>query len=329
MPTLLIYGATGYTGRLACDHAHRIGLDFIIAGRTEAKLRALATLLKVPYKVVDVADGARLDSSMADIHILLNCAGPFSATAEFLMKACIRNKVHYLDVAAEMISYRMAEQLHEQALDAGVMLLPGCGGSVTMFSSITSYVLENIDRVTDIEVALHVSGPMSRGSAISASQSVTNICLQRRSGALVEADSNCPSQFDFLNGRGSVSCHPVTLPDLITLWRSTGIPNIRAFVFMSGTSFPGGDLEDLPDGPSLQQRNENPYQSAVRITCADGTQRTAVLHTVNGYTFTAMASVEAARRILDTQVSAGFQTPMDVFGVSFVETISGSRILDG
>jgi short subunit dehydrogenase-like uncharacterized protein len=38
MKKLLIYGATGYTGRLTAEHAKALGLPFTIAGRDGTRL---------------------------------------------------------------------------------------------------------------------------------------------------------------------------------------------------------------------------------------------------------------------------------------------------
>lgn len=99
-------------------------------------------------------------------------------------------------------------------------------------------------------IALHVSGPMSRGSAIGASQSVTSTCLQLRGGVLVGQGCGNTIVLDFHDGEGDVDCFPATLPDLIPLWRSTGIANIKCFLYVSGTAFPSGDLDELPGEPS-------------------------------------------------------------------------------
>jgi short subunit dehydrogenase-like uncharacterized protein len=52
------------------------------------------------------------------------------------------------------------------------------------------------------------------------------------------------------------------------------------------------------------------------------------LHTVNGYDFTPMASVEAARRALKGEARGGFQTPASLLGNAFVYTICNSEIRD-
>jgi len=145
-------------------------------------------------------------------------------------------------------------------------------------------------------------------------------------GILVSQDPGSTRDFDFDDGRGELSCFPITLPELITIGKSTGIANVRTYVHASDAAFPTGDISLLPDGPSAEQRMASPYHASAAVTSSDGTVRRAALHTVNGYTFTPIASVEAARRVLGGQFRSGFQTPADVFGYTFVESIAGSSI---
>ncbi|KAI0458088.1 hypothetical protein F5B21DRAFT_461262 [Xylaria acuta] len=328
MGKLIIYGATGYTGRLACQHANSLGLQFVLGGRSPAKLAELAAQLTAPYIVFGVDDHDTIALALEDVKVLLNCAGPFGETAGPLMSACIEKGVHYLDVSAELYSYQLAETLGEEARRSGVMLLPGCGGSVSMLGCLVLHALRSAEHAVSIDVALCVAGPMSRGSAISAATSLSPDCLQRRDGSLVQQDINNTKHFDFDDGQGPVACFPVTLPDLITIWKSTGVSDIRTFVRISAGSFPTTDLAALPDGPTAEQRRTNPYHASVIITDQDKSTRCAVLHTVNGYTFTGIASVEAANRVLTEEVKGGFQTPAVVFGEDFVESVAGSQIVD-
>ncbi|KAK5169682.1 uncharacterized protein LTR77_005660 [Saxophila tyrrhenica] len=325
MADLMIYGATGYTGRLICEQAKKTGLRFTIAGRSEDKLRDLARTLEVPYEAFDLA-ATSPNGHLASLIVLLNCAGPFSRTASVLMDACIRCKVHYLDVSAELDSYLLARERGELAEKAGIMLVPGCGGSVAMLGGLVAHATRTSMNPASIDIALHVSGPMSRGSAVSAAESVTAGCLKLDGAALVPQDATKNAWFDFGDGRGLVSCFPATLPDLITLHKQTGAGNIHTFVNASADAFPTGDVALLPDGPDSAQRAASPYHAAVRVVDKDGSSRQARLHMVNGYTFTAIAAVEAARRILSGEASAGWQTPVGLFGNDYIHAVPGSYI---
>ena len=110
MAPLLIYGATGYTGRMTSEQAQSVGLDFVLAGRTEPKLKELASQLDVSYYVFDLNDIAVLDSVLQDTAVIINYAGPFIQTVRPIMEACIRTSTHYLDISAEIESYQQAER---------------------------------------------------------------------------------------------------------------------------------------------------------------------------------------------------------------------------
>jgi hypothetical protein len=147
----------------------------------------------------------------------------------------------------------------------------------------------------------------------------------RVDGKLVTVDGSIQT-FDF--GQGTVDSFQVTLPDLITIWRATGVPNIETFVHTTGDGFPQGDLSALPDGPTEEERRANRYQAVVEVTDADGTVVRSILDTVNGYSFTAIAVAEAGRRVLAGEVRPGFQTPAGLFGNGFAETIADTTIID-
>jgi short subunit dehydrogenase-like uncharacterized protein len=326
MTKLMIYGATGYTGRMVAEHAKAAGTPVVLAGRSQGPLSTVASELGVEYRVFGLADPTVIDQALTDVAVILNCAGPFMRTADVLIRASIRNGVHYIDTAAELDSYRLAERLDGEAKTAGVMLLPGGGGSVAMLGSLAGHAVAHVRDPRSIRIALNVSSGLSRGSAMSATENLTVETLQRLDGKLVSRSVSDIRGFDF--GRGPVDCFPVTLPDLITIWRATGVADIETFVHVTGDGFPQGDLTLLPDGPTEEERLANRYQAAVEVTDAQGKVSRSRLDTVNGYTFTAIAAAEAGRRVLAGEAQSGFQTPARLFGNGFAETIADTTIVD-
>jgi short subunit dehydrogenase-like uncharacterized protein len=326
MPALMIYGATGYTGRMAAEHAAAAGLNPILAGRDGARLAQLAAGLGVDYRAFGLDDPASVDEAISDVAVLVNCAGPYLRTAPPLMTAAIRAGVHYLDIAAELDSYRLAEELDGQAQTTGAMLLPGSGGSVAMLGCLAGHASERVTNPRRIQIALHVSGSMSRGSAVSANENLTTDCLMRADGKLTPRSPRDVLEFDF--GDGYVPCTAATLPDLVTIWRATNVPNIETYVHVSGDAFPEGDLSALPDGPTEEQRHKNRYQASVAVEDQHGAIVHSLLDTVNGYTFTPLASAEAARRVLGGEHLPGFHTPAELFGNRFAQTIADTTIRD-
>lgn len=324
MSTLLIYGATGYTGRMAAQHAKALGLDFEIAGRDRPSLAAFAEVLGVPFRVF--ATDSQASASLSGISVLLNFAGPFAQTADALMCACIKAGVDYLDITAEINMYRLAERLGAQAAEAGVMLLPGVGWDVVPTDSLAVHVAQRVDHPVALQIALQVPGSMSRGSAKSVSEIIGAGVLARVQGELIATPEAAPRHFDF--GEGPVLCVPLSFGDLVTAWHSTGIPNIAMFVHIAGDAFPQGDLSQLPDGPTAQERDTHRARAVVEVTGAQGTVARSVIETVNGYSYTPLAAIEAARRVLAGERQPGFATPARVFGGGFAQSIAGTTVTD-
>ncbi|TWE05784.1 short subunit dehydrogenase-like uncharacterized protein [Pseudomonas sp. AG1028] len=324
MKTLLIYGATGYTGRMAAERAKALGLTFEIAGRTVDRLEDLAAQVDVPYRVFGAA--AQAAEALDGVDVLLNFAGPFAQTAEALMRACMQADVDYLDITAEINAYRLAERLGAQAAEAGVMLLPGVGWDVVPTDCLAMHVAQRVAKPRALSIALQVPGSMSRGSAMSVSEIIGAGLLARVNGELVATPDAQPRQFDF--GDGPVTCQPLSFGDLVTGWHSTGIPNIAMFVHISGDAFPEGDLSQLPDGPSADERDAHRARAVAEVTASDGSVARSMIETVNGYSYTPLAAIEAARRVLNGERKPGFATPARIFGGGFAESIAGTTITD-
>ncbi|MVA22126.1 hypothetical protein GOZ94_24650 [Agrobacterium vitis] len=328
MSTLMIYGAAGYTGGMAAEHAAAAGLRLLLGGREKDRqaLEVLASRIGGEVRIFRLDNPAEIRAGLTDVTVVLNAAGPFMNTAEPLMSAAIASGFHYLDFSAELDTYREALALDARARAAGVMLLPGSGGSVAMLGCLAAHAVRRIDDPLKISIALEVAGAMSRGSATSASQNIAPDTLQLVDGELVSRSPDDVRDFNF--GNGPRSSFPVTLPDLVTIHNATGVLNIETFVHISAGSFPSGDIKHLPTGPTREERDANRYHAAVEVTGAAGTVVRSLLDTVNGYTFTSMAAVEAARRVIAGEVRLGFQTPASLFGPGFAETIADTRIVD-
>jgi len=78
----LLYGASGYTGKLIVEEALKRGLNPILAGRDENKLQQLTQGNNLQYRVFDLSKRVTIAEYLKDVEVVLHCAGPFSATAK-------------------------------------------------------------------------------------------------------------------------------------------------------------------------------------------------------------------------------------------------------
>jgi short subunit dehydrogenase-like uncharacterized protein len=89
----MIYGANGYTGRLLVRLAKKRGLQPILAGRSQ-EVETLAKEHHFKSKIFSIDDVSHIASQIAGATLVVNCAGPFSKTAEKMMKACLKTSAH-------------------------------------------------------------------------------------------------------------------------------------------------------------------------------------------------------------------------------------------
>jgi short subunit dehydrogenase-like uncharacterized protein len=323
-PALLIYGATGYTGRLVAEEAARSGLDVAVAGRDRSRVDALGELLGVPGRVFSLDDPAVVRDELRGVRVVLNVAGPFEHTAGPLIDAAILEGVHYLDTTAEFATFALAEERSAAAAAAGVMLLPGVGWDVVPSDAVAVHAAARTPHPVALRVALKVTGGFSRGSVSSAAGIADLAGLVRAGGELVRNTEPVPAVADF--GDGPEDVVPVPMGDLVTAPHSTGIGDIQVFMRADGAIPAPGD--EIPEGPSAAERLDGRYWALAEVTDRDGSVVRSVIETPTGYTYTQLAAVESARRVLAGQHLPGFQTPSTAFGPELATSISDSRITD-
>jgi len=323
-PALIVYGATGYTGRLIAEEAARTGVDVVVAGRDPAKVDALSVRLGVPGRAFSLDDPAAVREQIRGSRVVLNVAGPFSETAEQLIDASIAEGVHYLDTTAELAIYQLAEERSAAAAAAGVTLVPGVGWDVVPSDAVAVHAAARTPHPARLRIALKVTGGFSRGSVSSAAGIADVFGLVRAAGQLVTKADPTPATFDL--GAGAEEFGPVPMGDLVTARHSLGLGDIEVFMRADGAIPTPG--EELPEGPTEAERLEGRYWALAEVTDEDGSVVRSVIETPTGYTYTALSAVEAARRALVADLPAGFQSPSSAFGADLAASIADSFITD-
>lgn len=129
---VIVYGASGYTGRLVCEYLREYNIPFIAAGRSADKLHA-AMQANVPgietasYEVVEVEHSVKaLTELFKGASVVLNTVGPFAKFGPEVVQACLAAKCHYTDTTGEQDwLITLDEQYGQKFADAGLLLSPG------------------------------------------------------------------------------------------------------------------------------------------------------------------------------------------------------------
>jgi short subunit dehydrogenase-like uncharacterized protein len=82
------------------------------------------------YRIFGATDKNEIAKNLTDIKLVVNLAGPFVLTNQTFIKACIETKTHYIDIAGEYLEFESAFAFHEEAKQAGIMIMPGAGFGV-------------------------------------------------------------------------------------------------------------------------------------------------------------------------------------------------------
>jgi short subunit dehydrogenase-like uncharacterized protein len=125
---VVLYGATGHTGRFIAAEMVRRGWSPVLAGRNIETISALAAELGADAKAALADDPQALDNLLADADAVINAAGPFGDTSPHLIEAAIRAAIPYFDVTAEpFVANDMFESYADCASETGTIVAPAFG----------------------------------------------------------------------------------------------------------------------------------------------------------------------------------------------------------
>ena len=128
---VVVYGASGYTGRLICEYLREFNVPFIAAGRDKARIAEV--LDKVPgidtvaHEIVEVEHQvAPLTELLSGARVVCNTVGPFAQHGGEVVEACIATGCHYLDTTGEQDWLIQCDEVYGQRMaDKGLLLSPG------------------------------------------------------------------------------------------------------------------------------------------------------------------------------------------------------------
>lgn len=335
----MIYGATGYTGELIAKEAITQNQNPILAGRNPEKVTALAKELGLTSKNFALESVSQIAAELADVDLVIHCAGPFEFTAEVMMKACIESKTHYLDITGELDIFELAASMHEQAKAAGVVLCPGVGFDVIPTDCVAAQLKAQLPDATHLKLGFDSRSRMSRGTAKTSARRIGEGGSVRKDGKIVTVPLAYKAEkIDF--GGGEKLAMTIPWGDVSTAYHSTGIGNIEVFIpaspklvsrmrkmnwlrwlfrmeFMKNWLMKKIDAQ--PAGPKDEERAK--YYTWVwgEARNAKGDVVTLRKQVLNGYTLTAKGAVTMAAHVLSKPQSGGFTTPSQLYGADLVE----------
>jgi short subunit dehydrogenase-like uncharacterized protein len=132
---LVLFGATGFTGRLVAEHLQRTlapDVRWALAGRDATRLAqvrdAIGAPPDLPLRVADARDAAALGTLVREARAVITTVGPYQTHGAALVTACAEAGTDYVDLCGEPLwMHSMIPRLEAPARASGARIVFSCG----------------------------------------------------------------------------------------------------------------------------------------------------------------------------------------------------------
>ena len=343
----MIYGAYGYSGELIAREAKSRGLRPTLAGRDAAKTKALAEALELPFEVFDLGNPGAIREKLEGHRLVLHCAGPFSATADPMMRACLQSGCSYLDITGEIDIFCLGHSYHESAIERDILICPGVGFDVIPTDCLALSLKDAMPDATHLALGFDSRSGFSKGTAKTSVEGLGKGGRIREQGVLTKVPLAYKTRrIDF--GAGEKLAMTIPWGDVATAFFTTGIGNVEVYIPASPRlvkrlrrmrlvqpvlnwkwvqNLLKSQVDKKIKGPGQKARETMPTHVWGEVRNANGDTKTGRMQTANGYEVTKLGSVAIVEYLLSNQISAGYTTPARLMGGAFVSTLHGSHPL--
>lgn len=205
--------------------SHRV----VIGDRREDAARALAERLgeRAASRGVDVEDDASLTTALGEADVVLNAT--FMRHNVRVTRAAIEAGVHATDLGAYVDDTREQLALDDQAAEAGVRVVAGCGVAPGLTNLLAAEAANRLGPLREVRIASFITHPMatSPGIVYTRFDASVGTSLVRVDGVAVERPSfGDEEEVTFPAPYGRQAVHLVPHPEALTVPRSIEVANL-------------------------------------------------------------------------------------------------------
>ena len=149
----VVYGASGFTGKLVVEYAlnqySNEDISWAIAGRNLEKLQNLKEKLKLTNDVgiiqVDSEDQSSIDALVMQTKCVLTTVGPYQLYGDKVVRACISSGTDYVDLCGEVgFMHKIISECSAEAKQTGARIVFSCGFDSIPFDLGVLFVQEEV-----------------------------------------------------------------------------------------------------------------------------------------------------------------------------------------
>jgi len=239
---VLVFGATGFTGKLVCAELSARGIRFAMGGRNRTKLESLSQSLGggVEIVLVDLKDAETIVRGLEGRQVVCACAGPFIDVGEPILASCARMGIHYADTTGEQSFVALAVLRYRATAEAsGACLAPSMAYEIAppdwaahLAAQRLGGDVDTLDIVYMPRAGGSLTGTMTRGTKLSVLSIFSGESKQFIDGALrKEAPAAVVQGFSAPDGR-RVTGVSIPSPEAIVVPSHTRARTVRTFMVM-------------------------------------------------------------------------------------------------
>ncbi|WP_214404740.1 saccharopine dehydrogenase NADP-binding domain-containing protein [Pseudonocardia lacus] len=303
---VVVYGATGHTGRFVVAELRGRGHRPVLSGRDPDKLAALAAEFgDLDVRPAPIDDPVALRRAFAGAAAVVNCAGPFTDTAGPVAAAAVHNRAHYLDVSAEQSPVRaLHREADASARAAGVAVVPAAafyGGLPDLLATAATTGWDSVDEIT-VAIGLDRWWP-TEGTRVTGRRN-TAPRLVVSEGRLTPAPTDPPPRsWAFPEPLGSRQVVGLPFSEIITIARHLPASVVRTYLDHTALQ----DIRDpnTPPPRATDGSGRSAQRFVVDVVARRGTEERRL--SAGGrdiYAATAPIVVELLERLLDGRSTA-------------------------
>jgi hypothetical protein len=323
-----VFGASGHTGRFVVAELLRRGFTPIPVGRDASRAPGFQDR-GMEYRTANVEDPASLDRALAGAAAVINCAGPFLDTAEPLVAAALRARVHYLDVTAEQSSALATfERFAALARDAEIVVIPAMGFYGGLGDLMATAAMADWASADEIRIGIALdSWRPTLGTRLTGRRN-TAARLVLRGGKLSPlGNPPLPTSWTFPEPFLAQEVTELPLTETVLIGRHLRVNHLQTFVNLA----PLRDLRDsaTPPPAAADESGRSAQIFLVDVIVRNGMDtRRAIAWGRDIYAFTAPLVVEAVQRILDGAAEVvGVLAPGEMFDApSFLRALTPQHL---
>jgi NAD(P)-dependent dehydrogenase (short-subunit alcohol dehydrogenase family) len=328
--SVAVFGASGHTGRFVVAELLRRGFRPIPIARDASRASGFRDR-GMECRTASVEDPASLDRALAGAAAVINCAGPFLDTAEPLVAAALRARVHYLDVTAEQSSALATfERFAAPARDANIVVVPAMGFYGGLGDLLATAAMGDWASADEILIGIALDSWRPTLGTRLTGQRNTAARLVITDGKLAPLGNPPPpssSSWTFPEPFGAQDVTELPLTETVVIGRHLRVCNLHTYLNLA----PLRDLRDSTTPPPAvaDETGRSAQIFLVEVIVRNGMdRRRAIARGRDIYAFTAPLVVEAAQRILEGAAEGvGVFAPGEMFDApSFLHALTPEHL---